>query len=267
MRYTREVQSALQMMQLELSGWAIPRSSKTLRFTPPSLLTNQTYAGVPLRRLALPPSPTDLRDVARVFDALIAGDEWQHILNPGLNHFIDANPARLLLWAGTGSMCDLHFSLEENRMMVIGEYSFGFADGMAYGASTDQEYVVDLKQLFEPKEVSTREVGFVALWQRAKRLKKDEALAALAMLRAYKASPWRSIAPWTWSPQVEKDMSKLGEIIYTAYDPIGELYTYIVPKFMADSEFAKKFGDVRNRPLGPDAEYRVQLWRKLSTIK
>lgn len=268
MRHSRQVAAVMDMLRMDLEGWTIPRATKTITFTPPSLLTDESYAGVPLRYLMLPSGPARLGPVATAFERLVSGGGGGLGLGlgPGVTSFVGQNPARLLLWASTRRDADLDMDLDEGRMMVIGEETFGFADGKAYVPSGALDYEVDLVKLFEPEPYSTREVGFAALWKRAKRLNRHDARVALEAIRAYKPTPWRSIASWTWTKNVDTDLSMLGEIIYTSSDPIGEIYTHLVPNILSRKEFSNKIAPLEGRPLDPNSEARVKLWRQVAKL-
>ena len=66
MRVSSAANKALQTLRIDLEGWTYPnRHIGTVRFTPPSLLTNEEYAGIKLRELALPPGVPNNEALAR----------------------------------------------------------------------------------------------------------------------------------------------------------------------------------------------------------
>lgn len=264
MRHTAQVAAVMDRLKLELDGWRVPPSARTVTFTPPSLLSEETYAGVPLRTLMLPKAPKNLGPVLTAFEQILAGGDPD--FPPGVAGFINRNPARLLLWASTRRDADLYLSVEENRLMVIGEETFGFADGLAYTSKEATPYEVRLADLFVPKPYMTREAGFIALWKRAKRLRRPDAQHALEALRAYRTASWRSLARWTWTVKSQVNLSELGEMIYTSHDPVGDLYTHLVPKVVTHAAFDKAIFPVKGRPLDPGKDFRTTLWRKVSSL-
>lgn len=264
MRHSRQIKAAMETLSRELAGWKIPKSSKEITFTPPSLLTEDTYAGIPLRSLMIPYVPSDPFQPAEIFTKMVCGETVSYPLT--MKSFINNNPARVLMWAAQSPNTDIDLSLAENRLMVIGEQAFGFADGLAYGLHGGTVYPVNLQDLLEPKPYSTREVGFAALWRRAQKLKLNGAMAALASLRAYRSGTWKSIARWTWGGSDESFLTKLGEVIYTSADPIADLYAYTVPRILTRSGFIKKFGPLEERQVLFDSEGRVALWRNVTKL-
>lgn len=266
MRQRKVVASVLGKLKLELDGWPQPTSTTRLSFTPPSVLTEETYAGHRLRDVLVPSTRFSLLDMAMGFDKLIIDGDHGLKLSPLEAFFFDNNIVNWLVWASAVPGTDLDHSVEEGRVMVLGEYSFGIADGKAYGLDVIKDFDADIAKLSEPKRCHTRESGFTALYNHARRRKLTDALRALQTLRAYKCAPWRSMAPWTWSSGVTGVLSTLGEIIYTSEDPIGELYIHLVPAYIDTASFSRRIGDPINRRTDFDSEARYALWKKLERV-
>lgn len=266
MRQRKVVESVLSKLRMELDGWPRPTATTRLSFTPPSVLTEGTYAGHRLRDLVVPSTRFSLLEMAKSFDKFIVEGNHELKLSPLEKYYLDNNVVNLLVWASALPGVDLDYSVEEGRVMVLGEYSFGIADGKVYGLNVIKDFDGDIAKLTEPKRCHTRESGFAALYNHARRRKLTEALQALQVLRAYKLAPWRSMAPWTWSAGVTGVLSTLGEIIYTAEDPISELYIRLVPAHMDSASFTRRIGDPTNRSTDLDSEARYNLWKKLENI-
>ena len=270
MRMSTEVNKVLKTLRIDLDGWTYhARHIGTVRFTPPSLLTNEEYAGVKLRALALPPGPQNNEALARAFDNLVLSlrGEYQGeplaYLSASSRLFVGRNLARLMFLAGTYGENELEFDAESNRMVVMGEYTYGVDGTKVYGFGVNTDLTLDLSAALQPKETTCRERGFVTLYRRAQALEKHEAVRALEMLRAYRSSPWATMAKWVQYPQSETSLSIIGEIIYTDPDPIGELYKRMVPRKLSATQFEQMFGKVENRVLEPDQNQRSKIWRSL----
>ena len=82
-------------------------------------------------------------------------------------------------------------------------------------------------------------------------------------MRAYRSATWYSMARWVKFPQDDVSINALGEVIYTAADPVGELYKRMVPKKLTSSRFEQIFGRLEDRVLEPSQQQRSRLWRSL----
>ena len=270
MKMSAEVNKVLKTLRIDLSGWTYPKGlPKAIVFTPPSLLTNEEYANIKLRQLAVPPGPQSSETLAKAFDNMVLHLRGEFDGNPteGMGHswrlFIGKDLFRLMFLAGMREEAEIEFDAEANRMVVMGEHTFGIDGNKVYGYAVNTELEFDLAEAARPKEMSCRERGFTALYKRALELEKPEAVRTLEMLRAYRTSPWSSMARWVKFPHDEAGINFLGEIIYTATDPVGELYKRMVPRKLSASKFEKIFGKLESRVLEPNQQQRSRLWRSL----
>lgn len=270
MRLPPEVNRVLKTLRIDLDGWTYPKGlPKAIRFTPPSLLTNEEYGGVKLSALALPPGVQSSDALARAFDNLVLSLRGEFEADPvselgaSTRLFIGRDLTRLMFLAGAQDGSELEFDAEANRMVVMGEYTYGIDGTKVYGYNVNTDLEVGLAAAMTPVETSCRERGFVALYKRAQVLEKPEAVRALEMLRAYRSSPWSTMARWVKFPNDEAGIDLLGEIIYTAIDPVGELYKKMVPKKLTTSRFEQIFGKLEGRVLEPDQKQRSRIWRSL----
>lgn len=272
MRVSSAANKALQTLRIDLEGWTYPnRHIGTIRFTPPSLLTNEEYAGIKLRDLALPPGVPNNEALAQGFDNLVLslkgeydGEPLAH-LSASTRLFVGRDLSRLMFLAGTWADNELEYDAESNRMVVMGEYTYGLDGTKVYGYQVNTDLEFDIVEAMRPKEMSCRERGFVALYRRAVTLDKPEAVRALEMLRAYRSAPWITMAKWVQYPQDETSVDILGEIIYTSPDPIGELFKRMVPRKLTASKFEQLYGKLESRVLEPDQKLRSRIWRSLFT--
>lgn len=270
MRMTSDVNKALKTLRIDLEGWTYPKGlPKAIRFMPPSLLTNEEYANIKLRNLVVPPGPQSSESLAVAFDNLVLhlrgeleGDPLEG-LGASWKLFIGRDLFRLMFLAGLKDGFELEFDAEANRMVVMGEHTYGIDGTKVYGYALNTELEFDLAAASQPREVACRERGFVALYKRAVELQKPEAVRALEMLRAYRSATWYSMARWVKFPQDEVSINALGEVIYTAADPVGELYKRMVPKKLTSSRFEQIFGRLEDRVLEPSQQQRSRLWRSL----
>ena len=130
MRVSSAVNKVLQTLRIDLEGWTyLSRHSGTIRFTPPSLLTNEEYAGIKLRELALPPGVPSNEALAQGFDNLVLslngeydGEPLAH-LSASTRLFVGRDLSRLMLPAGTRAGNELEYDAESNRIAAIGEYT------------------------------------------------------------------------------------------------------------------------------------------------
>ena len=108
MRVSSAVTKVLQTLLIDLEGWTyLSRHNGTIRFTPPSLLTNEEYAGIKLRELALPSGVPNNEALAQGFDNLVLslkggydGEPLAH-LSASTRLFVGRDLSRLMFLAGT----------------------------------------------------------------------------------------------------------------------------------------------------------------------
>lgn len=266
MNQPADITVVMDRLKIELQGWRVTRWPKAVTFTPPSILTDIVYAGCPIRRLMLPRAPKSIEALAEAFDAMISGEPITSLSQTEID-FVQGNPARLLVWASARKGADLEMSVKDNLLMVIAEETFGFADGRAYGRYGDVPYSIQLEGMFAPKPYTTRDSGFLSLRRRAKKLKRPDAIAVLDAIRVTRTSPWRAIAPWVWGDQeASPELTDAGEIIHVSPDPIGDLYSFIVPMRMSKQKFEDRICPLKGRPIDLSPADRAKLWRKIVKV-
>lgn len=260
---------ALDALRLDLNGWQLFEGSYAVTVQVPAILTNEHYAGIPIRDLLVPPCRGSVSDLATGFTNLARwklGISKDVGIPKSIQPFVDGSLARYVIWAGGHREVDLDVDIEAGRALVLGEYTFGLADGMAICESDD--YVVEFPttDLTEGRTFRCRETGFVALYRRAKELENMGAMQALSAIRGSRSHPWRRIAPWVWVPQIKPDENRVSEIVTTSSNPAAELFIYLVPEFCSRTFFEQCIYPLNAWKVNPDQEFRRHLWNKCANL-
>lgn len=264
MRRRLEATKAITRLRIELQGWRLPSTTnRTVWFQPPPIYQDIRYGGARLKHVVVPTLNIELKTLGRLFDSMMLGRDWTDGVPSGHRKFINNDPVRLLTWASALEDTTLEVQPDAGVIMLIGEYTFGLADGKIYGLDFTADSSYDVKDLLSVKPASSRDGGFVTLYRRATKLGKQEAKQALEYIRAYKVGEWSNTMPWIWQKSTECDLSFIGELIHTSDDPVSELYIYLVPNFVSSEWFFRYICDPINRPAGADDQFKLALFKKI----
>lgn len=272
MRHAREVRLALEILRSRLSGWTPSASTRSVphTFLCPPVLTNIKISGIKLGDLMIPPCYTPLVKLVEIFDQLIwwhndgAPEEYRDRILDGLQgrarRFVGVSPERFVVWAGGHR--DARLASTGGDLIVEGEVTFGIADGNIFSHENEFAWPNGVDSVYQETIETTRDTGFISLWERAEQLKDAEAKMLLAAVKVGSQTSINKMAPWVRTRKLKISAGATGALIEKSDDPIADLYRSLVPLRLNRGQFERMFGRLADRPLHLDDEMRKKLWDK-----
>lgn len=270
MRRPAEIEHIVRVLKADLEPVQPVRGS-VVRMEVPPLLGEACESTIPYVKAVTPACPLPLRDVAERFDTLTSTGRV-NLPRRAQRYFVGSDPGRFLFWAANcPEVSALDVDLDEGRMLIIGEFTFGFADGQLI---TPRDVVphADTSALNNLATVGicrSRDETANALYIKARALGRTDAMRAIAAIHHYTPYRWSVLAPWVREGVAKTGVAhsaldKVAGILDASSDPVCEMYFALVPSAMTVEHFDRVFGPIEGRPINPDESFRRRLWQKLS---
>lgn len=256
-----------------------PKTRMTINST--SLLTEDEFEGVPLRRILAPKTPDDPIQAEQYLDVYLyplrtgeGGTPLRELKEEGgveIRAFVERagtvqEQVSRLLYA-LGSHPDAQLEYGENRMVVThGSRTFGFENGEVFSRFSNGFHIGD----FDPRPMLEKsfptlvyDQSFGSLYREAYRRELDHVLVALHT--GQPSFPWRNLAR-NASPEMHpsgKNFKAWEHAVFNGRDPTAALYKHLVPVWLTRGKFCEIFGSITRRQTDPPLPVRQTMLNKL----
>lgn len=273
---------AMKVLQADLAPVS-PVAGSIVTMDVPALfpLTPPRYVGaVDYRECIAPPARMPMEQVAEELSRLARGRSGR--LTGQARVFVGNDPARLLLWAcGRREVTaeDLVVDDAAGVFMIMGEVTTGIDDQNFIcgndviphdGAASDR-----VRALFQPSTRRNRGPLANALYQRARTLGRRDAMDLIAAVCHYSNFRMSTLVPEATNRRVggreirtfdncDRVFESLLGVVRNHPDPVAKLYCALVPDFLDEGRFARRFGHLDKRRSSPDRKVRERIERDLA---
>ena len=241
----------------------------TLRSLP--LLTDKTFAGVPLRKVMSPAVARTGIENEALFDTWLwpvhsgegnQQEDLQQAGSPSLVQFVmrGETPAeqtlRLLYALSNAEGAKLTFD-RDTMLVQHDQVRFGIENGVVKSRFCNgMELELEANPydfMHRTPDIRVQGIAFSTVWRQAYRKGQSAADAAVALYMGQPTISWQKILNQALPKKVpsKRHFDSWIEILNSPEDPVGKLYTKLVPRWMSVSEFGVVICRVKTRPMQP----------------